>query len=121
MSFDILRDSWRKYQKVVKREKTKHFSDIISTNSHKPQVLFKTLNDILDPPQCTSLNSSTETCELFLKFFLDKVANIKANIQTPATPDPVNTITCPASLSPISHTRVSERDSGKLAVQIGVT
>ena len=45
------------------------------------------------------------------QFFIDKVANIKANIQTPATPDPINTVSCPACLShfePVSLTQLED-------------
>lgn len=43
VSCDLMRDSWRRYQKFVKEEKTKHFSDIISS---QPRVLFKTVDSI---------------------------------------------------------------------------
>lgn len=37
VSYQILKDSWRIYQNIVKAEKTKYLSDIISNNINKPQ------------------------------------------------------------------------------------
>lgn len=39
VSFQMLIDSWRFYQRTVRAAKTKHFSDIIALNRHKPTIL----------------------------------------------------------------------------------
>lgn len=69
MSFEMLRDSWRAYQRIVKAAKTKQFSDIIILNCHKPHVLFKTVNSILNVPPSAGLEASNEVCENFLGFY----------------------------------------------------
>ena len=83
VSYSILKKSWRCYQRTVRAEKTKHFSDIISTNCHKPRVLFSTINLFLNPPQANCSEPSPETAEAFLHFFVNKITTIRANITPP--------------------------------------
>lgn len=70
VSFEILKESWKKYQRTVKAEKTVYFSDIISQNLNKPRALFKTVDSILNAPQSTCLGASSQVCENFLLFYL---------------------------------------------------
>ncbi len=69
ISLNILKDSLHKYQKTVRSEKSKHLSNMIYSKSHKPRVLFSTINAVLNTPQSTCLQSSASTCENFLIFF----------------------------------------------------
>ncbi|KAL6455414.1 hypothetical protein MHYP_G00361580 [Metynnis hypsauchen] len=92
VSFQLLRDSWRFYQKTVKTAKTKHFSDIIESNCHNPRVLFKMVNSALNAPQSACLESSIELCETFKSFFIKKVAGIRALISSPSY-DPAISVT----------------------------
>lgn len=80
MSSQILKESWRNYQSVVKVEKSKYFSDLISRNVGKPRVHFKTVGSVFNPNPSTSLEMTQESCERFLSFFNDKVSDIRANI-----------------------------------------
>lgn len=80
VSCQILKESWRNYQRVVKDSKTRYFSDLVLNNVSKPRVLFKTVNSVLNPNPSTSLEMTTETCEKFISFFNDKVAAIRATI-----------------------------------------
>lgn len=61
VSSDILKDSLFKYQKTVKMEKSRYFSNVIAKNSHKPRVLFNTINSVLNTSQQISLEFSKET------------------------------------------------------------
>jgi len=72
-----------KYQKTVRSEKSKYLSNVIGNNSHKPAVLFSTINAILNTPQATCLEPSVELCEHFLHFFIDKIEAIRSNISPP--------------------------------------
>lgn len=54
VSYRMLRDSWHVYQKTVKAEKSKHFSDIIATNGHNPQILYETIKFVLNGRQTAS-------------------------------------------------------------------
>lgn len=49
ISLGILRDCLFKYQCALKHAKTKYFSTLIAKNSHRPQVLFKVLNNLITP------------------------------------------------------------------------
>lgn len=93
VSFQMLRDSWRFYQKTVKAAKNKHFSDIIQSNCNNPRVLFKTVNSVINAPQPVCAISS-EVCEKFLHFFIDKVEMTRALI-CPHSVDPsILPVTC---------------------------
>lgn len=52
-------------------------SNIISSNSHRPRILFNTINSVVNP--CTSVmaDASVRTCENFLYFFTGKVSTIR--------------------------------------------
>ena len=63
VSFDLMRECWQRYQSIVKTEKNKYFSDIVTTNCHKPCVIFKIDNCILNVPQSTSLEAAPAICE----------------------------------------------------------
>ncbi len=95
VSFDILKETWNRYQKTVKAEKTKYLSNMILNNSHKPKVLFSTINAVLNPSQPTVSDVSPHACEIFLKFFVDKVIVIRADLIPPST-DPSIPATCSA-------------------------
>lgn len=80
ISYQILQDSWRNYQKIVKAKQTQYFSEIVSQNANNPRILFKTIGAVLNPPQSTTIEFSIDICEKFLDFFNSKVSNIRANI-----------------------------------------
>lgn len=77
------------------RCKRNHFSDIILSNSHKPRVLFDTINLVLNAPQTTCMEASTTVCENFMHFFIDKVSSVRALISPPAY-DPSVSVPCTA-------------------------
>ena len=49
VSLGILRESLAKYQKAVKSAKTQFISNLVSKNSHRPQVIFATLKNLINP------------------------------------------------------------------------
>ena len=44
VSFDILKDSWVNYQRIVQPENTEYFSNIVFQNNNNPRKLFNTLH-----------------------------------------------------------------------------
>ena len=49
VSLGILRESLANYQKAVKSAKTQFISNLVSKNSHRPQVIFATLKNLINP------------------------------------------------------------------------
>ena len=78
VSFDIFKNALLTYQAAAKKARTKHFSDIINKNSHRPQILFGTINSIINPHVSPDADASTDICEKFLKFFTEKIENIRS-------------------------------------------
>lgn len=110
VSFQILRDCWRRYQSSVKEAKRKYFSDIIVSNCHKPRVLFKVINSTLNASQTVGAEPSPPVCENFLRFFIDKVSSIRALI-SPSASDPSVFLPCSAvfdSFEPVTLAFVQE-------------
>uniref|UniRef100_A0A8P4K1H9 Reverse transcriptase domain-containing protein n=1 Tax=Dicentrarchus labrax TaxID=13489 RepID=A0A8P4K1H9_DICLA len=95
VSFQMLGNCWRHYQKTVKDAKRKHFSDMILSNCHKPRVLFNTIDSLLNAPQTACMEASPAVCENFLHFFIDKVTSIRAQI-SPSVYDPSISVPCSA-------------------------
>lgn len=62
---------------ILREAKSQYLSDIISSSSHCPRVLFNTINYFVNPPISALANVSTITCENFLHFFVDKVDSVR--------------------------------------------
>ena len=93
VTYEIFKQQLKLYQLSVKEAKADYFAQLINTQAHRPRVLFKTIHSFLNPavnPADTSI-----TCEEFLKFFIEKIDNIRLNI-SPVNPLP------PQTLEPIS-------------------
>ena len=115
VSREILKDCWRCYQSTVKEARREHLSNIIDLNAHNPRVLFKTIESALGSPQPAYTEDSPEMCNVFLQFFIDKVASARALITTPAS-GPSVSVPCPAvfdSFEPVSRP-VLEKVVGKI-------
>uniref|UniRef100_A0A669CPU2 Reverse transcriptase domain-containing protein n=1 Tax=Oreochromis niloticus TaxID=8128 RepID=A0A669CPU2_ORENI len=95
VSLQILKDCWRLYQDTVKEAKRKYFSKIISSNSHNPRVLFKSIDSVLNAPQSGCLEASHKLSNDFMCFFIEKVATTRALISSPES-DPSVSIPCSA-------------------------
>uniref|UniRef100_A0A3B4X257 Reverse transcriptase domain-containing protein n=1 Tax=Seriola lalandi dorsalis TaxID=1841481 RepID=A0A3B4X257_SERLL len=107
VSFQMLRECWRNYQTTLKDAKTKHFSDIILSNCHKPRALFKTIDSVLNAPQTVGIEASPAVCKDFLNFFIDKVAGTRALI-SPSAYDPSVSVPCSAVLDRFESVPLSD-------------
>ncbi|XP_005749552.1 RNA-directed DNA polymerase from mobile element jockey-like, partial [Pundamilia nyererei] len=83
ISFNILRDSLLTYQKAAKEAKSSYISNLVSSNVHKPQTLFRVLNSIVDPPTSSCLTPSATLCNDFLYFFVNKISSLQSAIPPP--------------------------------------
>ena len=112
ISYDILKNSLKTYQASVKAAKSDYYANLINTHSNRPQVLFKTINSILNPATsaATTPTPDSDTCEKFKNFFTDKITNIRALI--PCTTSYYTEIHPPAStfqsFLPVSSSVLSE-------------
>lgn len=79
VSCEILKDCMVTYQQF-KSAKTPYFSDLISKNHHSPKVLLRAINTVLHPVFPTVVENAGRNCEMFLKFFMDKITDIRASI-----------------------------------------
>lgn len=95
MSFQILKDRWCHYQKIVKETKRQYLSELILSNCNKPHVLFKTIDSVLNVPQIVCIDDSLAVCDHFLHFFIDKVTSTRALI-SPSAHDPSIPVLCTA-------------------------
>lgn len=67
-------------QYFLKNARDKYFSDLITAHQHIPKLLFKTVDQLLNPaPLCFPSESNTD-CEKFLSYFNDKVESIRASV-----------------------------------------
>ena len=98
VSFIHLRQCLINYQKCVKTERAKYFSEIISRHVNRPKVLFDTINKILKPPVTVPNEATLDTCELFLTFFINKISSIRSQIVSPSF-DPLEPSSCSSTLT----------------------
>ncbi|KAM9313572.1 uncharacterized protein KZ484_025051 [Pholidichthys leucotaenia] len=77
VSLGIFRVCLADYQRTVQKAKFQYLSDIISSSSHCPRVLFNTINSFINPHTLTVTDDSSTTCETFLHFFADKVDSVR--------------------------------------------
>lgn len=76
--FDILHNCLSNFQKTVKAAESAFLSGIIMNNSHKPRVLFKIFNSMINPDVTTHRVASPALCEHFLKYFTDIISALRA-------------------------------------------
>ena len=110
VSLGILRESWAKYQKAVKSAKTQFISNLVSKNSHRPQVIFATLKNLINPCDSPAVVPSLPLCEEFLAFFIDKISGIKSSPPL-STVDPAASPVCPTAFEqfyPLSLSELSQ-------------
>lgn len=80
VSYEIMKNAYKVFQKAAKSAKCKHFSELISNNCHKPQVLFATINSVLNPSVHPILEPSTALCDNFAKLFVDKITLLRSQL-----------------------------------------
>ncbi len=49
-------------------------------NHSRPKVLFSVINSVVNPPVNTMCTASEALCESFLRFFIDKISNLRSTI-----------------------------------------
>lgn len=54
-----------------------YFSNLVSCNSHKPQVLFNIFNSLVNPSDNSPVVPSLTLCESFVKFFIEKISALR--------------------------------------------
>uniref|UniRef100_A0A671US34 Reverse transcriptase domain-containing protein n=1 Tax=Sparus aurata TaxID=8175 RepID=A0A671US34_SPAAU len=77
VSLEMLRDCLTDYQRAVHEAKSQYLSNIISSSSHCPKVLFDTINAVVNPCTSAVTDVSIATCENFLHHFVDKVDSVR--------------------------------------------
>lgn len=78
VSYEILRDSLSAFQRAAKAAKCKHFSELITQNSYKPNILFSAIETALHPNVNLFPEVSVTLCENFAVYFTDKISEITA-------------------------------------------
>ena len=63
------------YNSEIKDARAKYFSELITSNQHKPRFLFKTTH-LVSPGSPGVPITSNADCERFLTFFIDKIEDI---------------------------------------------
>uniref|UniRef100_A0A3Q2WWY2 Reverse transcriptase domain-containing protein n=1 Tax=Haplochromis burtoni TaxID=8153 RepID=A0A3Q2WWY2_HAPBU len=93
VSLQILRTRLSAHQEAVKTVKTQFVSNVVSANSHRPQVLFNILNRFFSLCDNPGVTSSPSMCDDFLAFFNNKILSIRALVSFSAvsvqSPPPV--------------------------------
>ena len=95
--------------KTVKAAKTKHISDLVTNNRHKPQVLFNIFDSFTNPREPSPIIPSPALCLDFQNFFISKITDLRA-AHTFTAPHPIPSL-CPATLvqfQPITLSHLSD-------------
>lgn len=80
-------------------------------NSHKPQVLFNVLYNLTSPQENVGIVPSSDMCEQFLQFFINKISVIRASFPLLSGVDPAVPPVCPAFFEqfyPVSWSELSK-------------
>ncbi|KAI2645502.1 putative RNA-directed DNA polymerase from transposon BS [Labeo rohita] len=95
VSLEMFRDSLSTYQRAVKEAKGQYLSNLINSNSHRPGILFSTINSVINPVSVGMDDVSEHTCSAFKQYFLDKVLSVRQAItQVPAAVIPSQAVQC---------------------------
>ncbi|KAF7703562.1 hypothetical protein HF521_022569, partial [Silurus meridionalis] len=73
VSLEMFRDSLATYQSALKEAKGQYLSALINSNSHRPGILFSTINSVINPVSVVLNDVSENTCNAFRQHFLYKV------------------------------------------------
>lgn len=80
VSLEVFRDCLVIYQRAVKEAKSQYLSKLINNNSHRPGILFSTINSVINPAPVVLNDASVNTCNVFKKYFIDKVQSVRQTI-----------------------------------------
>ncbi len=87
-SREILRDCLSVNQRAINAAKMKYMSNLVSNNSHKPQVLFNIFNSLITPCDNSPMVPLPTLCHTFLKFFIEKLSALGLVALTSVAPYP---------------------------------
>lgn len=68
------------FNKMVELARAAYFANLISSSMKNPSVLFNIINTIVAPPLPSVPVFSNNDCDTFLLFFVNKAAEVRANI-----------------------------------------
>ena len=97
VSFDIFWNSLAAFQTAAKKVRAKHSQDIINKHSHRPKILFSTMNSIINPNSPQRLKRPEPFVKLFKSSFTAKIENIKLSF----THSVSSTLPCPPAVKAI--------------------
>ncbi|GAA6092445.1 RNA-directed DNA polymerase from mobile element jockey-like, partial [Tachysurus ichikawai] len=80
VSLEMFRDSLAAYQRALKEAKGQYLSALINNNSHRPGILFSTINSVINPVSVALNDVSVNICNAFKQHFLDKVLSVRQTI-----------------------------------------
>lgn len=80
ISYEIFKNSYNMFQKAAKAARCKYFSELNTNNCHKPQVLFSSINFVLNPSVQSILEPSTSLCDNFGKFLIDMITTLRSQL-----------------------------------------
>ncbi|KAI5608745.1 hypothetical protein C0J50_12193 [Silurus asotus] len=80
VSREMFRDSLATYQSALKEAKGQYLSALINNNSHRPGILFSTINSVINPLSVVLNDVSENKCNAFRQHFLDKVLSVRQTI-----------------------------------------
>lgn len=89
VSHGILKDCLSNYQSAVKAARNIYYSDLIDKHCHRPRILFRVINAVINPPALICPNLSSHMCNTFLNFFQNKITELRSH-HIPHNPDPVS-------------------------------
>lgn len=81
-----LKDLMAEYNTLVEMARAAYFANLITSSLNNPMVLFSTINTIIAPPLPSVPLFSDDDCNAFLMFFVNKVAEVRANITPSLSP-----------------------------------
>ncbi len=84
---DVKKELLKDFNRTVKEERLKYFSQLTATNPHNHKLLFRTINSLIPRPPVIREMCSIERCDSFCSFFVNKVSTIRAQVTpSPFTP-----------------------------------
>ena len=92
-----LKELRQSFNVSVREARSAYFANLISSSKRNPKVLFDTINNLVAPPSSTLPCSSSDDCNKFLTFIVDKVTAIRSSMPSG---------TCPPTCSPPSSSTV---------------
>ncbi len=84
-----------KYQKALRAARSSYFTKLITKNYHRKITIFTVFNAVINPCVYEYSAVSKTLCDDFLKFFVNKISDIRLGISCPSF-DPSISTACKA-------------------------